>query len=46
MYEKMKLEDRLSELKDVCRRGEQNQAIVNEIYEVEMKLANIYYIYD
>lgn len=44
MYEKMKLEDRLSELKDICRRGEQNQTVINEIYEIEMALSNIYYI--
>lgn len=46
MYEKMRLEDRLAELKEICRKGEQNQAIINEIFEIEMKLANIYYIYD
>lgn len=44
MYEKMKLEDRLAELKEICRRGEQNQAVIDEIFEIQMRLDNIYYI--
>ena len=44
MYEKMKLEDRLTELKEICRRGEQNQAVIDEIFEIQMRLDNIYYI--
>lgn len=41
---KMKLEDRLRELNEICRRGEQNQAVIDEIFEIQMRLDNIYYI--
>jgi hypothetical protein len=44
MYEIMRLNDRLAELKEVCKRGEGNKAIYEEIFEIEMRLDNILYI--
>lgn len=43
MYQILKLEAELKELREACRRGEQTQAIVNRIFELELELDNIYY---
>lgn len=45
MYEVWNLKAKLRELKEMVRRGEANQAIIDEIFEIEMRLDNIFYIY-
>lgn len=43
MYRVMKLLKELEYLKEICKRGEQNQAVINRIFEIEMLLDNVYY---
>lgn len=43
MYRVMKLLEELKYLKEICKRGEQNQAVINRIFEIEMLLDNVYY---
>ena len=43
-YELMKLMDELRVLKEKVKGGEQCQATINRIFEIEMLLANVYYI--
>lgn len=46
MYEIWNLKAKLRELNELVQRGEANQAIIDEIYEIKMRLDNIFYIYD
>lgn len=41
---KFKLEQRLKELNEIIKKGEANQAIIDEQFEIQMLLDNIYYI--
>lgn len=43
MYELMRLEDELNDLKIKVKNGEQCQSIIDRIFEIEMLLDNIYY---
>ena len=41
-YTVIKLTEELKELREICRKGEQNQAVINRIFEIEMLLDNVY----
>ncbi len=42
MYQIMKLREELRVLKEEVKRGEQSQATINRIFEIEMLLDNVY----
>ena len=42
MYQIMKLREELRELKEEVKRGEQSQATIDRIFEIEMLLDNVY----
>ena len=44
MYEKIRLEQELKALQEKLKRGEADQATINRVFEIELKLDNIYYI--
>ena len=46
MYEKMRMEDRLRELRERIKNGEDYARVREEIYEIEMRLANTPYYWD
>jgi hypothetical protein len=43
MYRVLKLMEELRQLKEICKRGEQNQYVIDRIFEIEMLLDNVYY---
>ena len=43
MYQIMKFEQELAELRATCKAGEQNQATINRIFEIQLVLDNVYY---
>lgn len=42
MYQVMKLREELRALKEEVKRGEQSQATIDRIFEIEMLLSNVY----
>ena len=42
MYQVMKLQEELRRLRQEVKSGEQRQATIDRIFEIEMLLANIY----
>ena len=44
MYEKIRLEQELKALQEKLKRGEADKATIDRVFEIELKLDNIFYI--